>query len=114
MSSSAKRIDPPQVEAKIKTGTKSSVASGVWNTSLGGLFLEMKEPVAFGADVELELSLPEDPRTIRCGGFVIWSTKSSPEKAPHKSGVAVRLTNIGIAEMRHLARCVGRTLPGAE
>jgi hypothetical protein len=70
----------------------------------------MEEPLAFGAEMQLEFSLPREPRTIRCEGFVVWSTKSSPDRLPGRTGMAVRLTSIGIAEMRHIAACVGRAL----
>ncbi len=112
MTSSVKKIteSQSQVEVKIRTGSRSSNSKALWNTSLGGVFIGMTDPLAFGADVQLEFSLPSEPRTIRCEGFVISSTKSSPEASPGESGIAIRLTSIGIAEMRHLARCVGREL----
>ena len=90
-------------------GNKSESGS-VWNTSLGGVFVEMSEPLPFGAEMQLEFSLPAAPKTIRCEGFVVWSTKDSPDRARAKKGIGVRLVNIGIAEMRHLAASVGRSL----
>lgn len=83
----------------------------LFNISLGGLFIEMEEPLAFGSEVQLELEMPQQPHTIRCGGFVVWTTKTSPAKAPGHSGMAVRLTNIGISEMRRIAEQVAVQLP---
>jgi hypothetical protein len=109
VASSVKKADSHSlaVEVKIKRGSKTSTSSELWNTSLGGVFIGMKDPLAFGSDVQLEFSLPSDPRTIRCEGFVI-STAHGDSQG--KNGINVRLTSIGIAEMRHLARCVGRDL----
>jgi len=80
---------------------------GITNISLGGVFIEMKDPVAFGSEISLEFSLPVAPRTIRCKGFVVWSTKTSPERAKDgQKGIGVRLMDIGIADMRTLAEYI--------
>ena len=84
--------------------------SSVWNISLGGLFLELPEPLPFGEDVELELAMANQPRPLVCKGFVVWSTKDSPEKGRGKVGAAIRLTEVGIAEMRSIAAQVGQDL----
>lgn len=79
----------------------------ITNISLGGVFIEMDNPVAFGSEVSLEFSLPVAPRTIRCKGFVVWSTKTSPERAKAgQKGIGVRLTDIDITEMRTLAEYI--------
>jgi Tfp pilus assembly protein PilZ len=72
------------------------------NISLGGVFIDMPEPLAFGAELALEFTLPVAPRLIRCKGFVVWSSKTHPERCPGRSGVGVRLMDIGIGEMRIL------------
>lgn len=72
------------------------------NISLGGVFIEMHDPIPFGTDLELEFSVPADPRVIRCRGFVVWSTRSSPDKAQGLQGIGVRLMDIGVREMRLL------------
>ncbi len=101
--------DGVAVKVRLASGQMPTVA-GIWNVSLGGVFFEMKEPLPFGVEVGLEFSLPVDPHVVRCKGFVVWSTKSSPEKAPGRGGVGLRLADIKIAEMRALARAVGRDL----
>jgi uncharacterized protein (TIGR02266 family) len=80
------------------------------NISLGGVFIEMQEPLAFGVEVVLEFSLPSPSRTIRCKGFVVWSTRSHPDRAPGKQGVGIRLTDIGIADMRVLNEFIASQL----
>ena len=82
----------------------------LWNISLGGLFFEMNEPMAFGSEVTLEFNLPVDPRLVRCKGFVVWTTKTSPDKARGKTGVAVRLADIKMAEMRAIGQAIGQAL----
>jgi len=104
-------LESGPVAVVIRQGAgKKNASDSVWNTSLGGVFVEMQTPLPFGAEMQLEFSLPKAPKTIRCEGFVVWSTKDSPEKARLKTGIGVRLVNIGIAEMRHLAASVGRSL----
>jgi hypothetical protein len=86
-------------------------AGEIRNISLGGVFVEMSHPQPFGADLDLEFRLPgPEDRTIRCKGFVVWSTKSSPEKSPGMQGVGVRLAEIGVQEMRDLAAFIGLQL----
>lgn len=97
------------VKLRLPDGRRVS-ENNVWNTSLGGVFIGMKDPLAFGAEVGLEFELVKDANTVRCEGFVVWSTTSSPDKAPGKAGICVRLVNIGISEMRQLAEAVGREM----
>ena len=84
-------------------GERTKMAT-VLNISLGGLFIEMDDPVAFGSELTIEFELPESPRALRCQGFVVWNTKAHPENAPGRQGIGVRLSDISIAEMRHVAR----------
>lgn len=80
---------------------------------MGGVFIEMESPLPFGSELSLEFSLPVAPRVIRCQGFVVWSTKSSPERSPDgMEGIGVRLMGIGITEMRVLNEYVAETLSG--
>jgi hypothetical protein len=91
-------------------GGKSVKSTKVWNISLGGVFVQMSEPLAFGAEGDFEFSLGPGVGTVRCRGFVIWSTRESPEKGNGEQGVGVRLTDLGVAEMRSIADVVGRNL----
>jgi uncharacterized protein (TIGR02266 family) len=72
------------------------------NISLGGVFIEMDSPLAFGTDIELEFVLPVEARSITCKGFVVWSTKTSPERGGGLQGIGVRLMDIGVRDMRTL------------
>jgi Tfp pilus assembly protein PilZ len=85
-------------------------AGRVWNVSLGGVFIEMSEPLPFGADLLLEFSLASQSLPVQCKGFVVWSTKDSPEKAHGRRGAAVRLTDLGISQMRAISSDVGNAL----
>ncbi len=98
--------------AKLRMPDGQRVAtSAIWNTSLGGIFVEESAPMAFGVEVVCEFEPQErGARAVRCRGFVVWTTRQFPARAPGKQGFAVRLTDIGIADMRILAEQVGRDL----
>jgi hypothetical protein len=89
------------VTVGLPNGT-SSTSHTLGNVSLGGVFIEMPVPPPFGAELELEFTLPVAPRVIRCRGFVVWSSRTHPERCPGQSGIGVRLMEIGIPEMRIL------------
>lgn len=93
---------------------KSVKSTQVWNISLGGVFVQLNEPLAFGAEGDFEFALGPGVGNVRCRGFVIWSTKESPDKGNGKQGVGVRLTDLGVAEMRSIADVVGRNLGEAD
>lgn len=117
MSQSSRR-EHTRVETTIGVKLRSpdgrrSGSEEIRNISLGGVFIAMSDPLPFGTDVELEFSLPVDPRLIRCRGFVVWSTKESPERSPGNPGVGVRLMDIGVREMRLLNEFIERQLRGA-
>src|SRR5688500_1400654 len=85
------------VKLRLANGTVLTERS-VWNTSLGGVFLEMKDPLSFGTELDIEFLLPREGEIIRCAGFVVWSTNTTPTSAPGKQGIAIRLIDIGISE----------------
>lgn len=99
------------VKLRLTDGTELTERH-VWNTSLGGVFVEMRDPLPFGTELNIEFILPREGQSIRCEGFVVWSTQTSPQNAPGKQGVGIRLINIGIKEMRQLAEAVARSLGG--
>ncbi len=104
------RVD---VELSVKLrapGGRVVSSSTIRNISLGGVFIDMPDPLAFGAELEIEFSLPAAPRQIRCKGFVVWSSKTHPERCPGLSGIGVRLMDIGITEMRILNEFVADKL----
>ena len=70
----------------------------------------MNDPLPFGTDIDLEFTLPVDPRIIRCKGFVVWSTKTSPERGLGRQGIGVRLMDIGVREMRLLNEYIEQQL----
>lgn len=104
---SSTRRSHPRVQAglecQIATDKSGPVAcSGIKNISLGGVFIEMDEPLPFGAEVNLEFRLPVAPRIIKCKGFVVWTTKTHPERSD-TPGAGIRLMGLGISDMRSLA-----------
>ena len=100
------------VKVRSPDGRRASTEE-IRNISLGGVFIEMSDPFAFGTDIELEFTLPADRRIINCKGFVVWSTKTSPERAAGRSGIGVRLMDIGVKEMRLLNEFIEEHLKSA-
>jgi len=99
------------IHVTMRAGSGRSLSTKeIRNISLGGIFLQTNELLAFGEQLSVELKLGRQHPTIRCKGFVIWSTKESPQRAPGMKGVAVRLTDLGVAEMRLIADTVGSSL----
>jgi uncharacterized protein (TIGR02266 family) len=97
------------VKLKLPDGRTTSTEV-IRNISLGGIFIAMGDPLAFGAEVALEFTLPVAPRTIRCKGFVVWSTRTHPDKVPGLTGIGVRLLDIGITDMRVLNEFIAAQL----
>jgi len=96
------RTDAP-LSVKIRLGDGRIHSSDlIHNISLGGIFIETPDAMPFGVEVALEFTLPVPPRAIRCRGFVVWSSRTHPDKCPGQQGVGIRLTDIGITEMRLL------------
>lgn len=113
--STPSRRTQPRVDANIRVkvswgGGRSATTERIRNISLGGVFIEMEEPVSFGTELTLEFDLPVAPRHIRCKGFVVWSTKTAPERGQGMQGIGVRLMDIGIGDMRLLAQYVEKEL----
>lgn len=79
------------------------------NISLGGVFIDMEGPLAFGTEVSLEFVLPVAARTIQCRGLVVWTSKHAAA-SEGKRGIGVRLMGINIADMRVLADYIERSL----
>ena len=100
-----------RIEAKLKLPDgRTQVTGQILNISLGGVFIEMADPAGFGTELDLEFSLPD--AVMRCKGLVVWSTKTSPQRAGGRPGVGVRLMKIGVADMRKLEAYIAARLEG--
>jgi uncharacterized protein (TIGR02266 family) len=97
------------VSISLTDGTRM-VGEKISNISLGGVFIEMAEPLAFGSELELEFTLPDAPRSLRCHGFVVWTTRGQTNVGPGQEGIGVRLLGVGLREMRLLAEFVEKQL----
>ena len=80
-------------------------AERMGNLSLGGVFIGMEDPPAFGTELSMEFRLASDAAVIRCRGFVAWSTRGKDE-APENRGIGVRLMGLSIADMKALSEYV--------
>jgi Tfp pilus assembly protein PilZ len=108
----------PRIETALRVSVKlangEAVPTGqIRNVSLGGIFIETANPPAFGADLEIAFDLPEGtPRTIRCRGFVVWTTKTDKRPTGGLAGMGVRLSDIGVQEMRALSAFIAKHIDG--
>ena len=105
----------PRVKTNLQVSVRSAdgnsaTAQKISNISLGGVFLEMEDPWGFGTEMTLEFRLPAAPSVIKCRGFVVWSTKTSPERGEGHQGCGVRLMDIDISSMRVLANYIEKEL----
>jgi uncharacterized protein (TIGR02266 family) len=109
----------PRVPASAKvtmrtTDGRTATVEELSNISLGGVFVHMTDPYAFGEELQLEFELPERSRVIRCRGIVVWSSRATSSRpkvdADGRKGIGVRLMEIGIADMRALADYIERNL----
>jgi len=101
----------PRVETAISatvrlTDGRTYTSAEIRNISLGGVFIEMPEPLGFGSEFDLEFKLPATAQVIRCRGLVVWNTKAQPEKGEGRPGMGVRLMKIGVQEMRVISEYV--------
>ena len=109
----ASRREHKRVSAAINVKVRSPDGRRASTEEIRNISLEMSDPFAFGTDIELEFTLPADRRIINCKGFVVWSTKTSPERAAGRSGIGVRLMDIGVKEMRLLNEFIEEHLKSA-
>lgn len=104
----------PRVNTEINVSIKMPdgrihSAGQIRNISLGGVFIEIKDPPSFGSEFDLEFRLPQAAETFRCRGLVVWNTKSNPENS-EIPGMGVRLMQIGVQDMRRLAEYIDSLL----
>ncbi|HET6345619.1 MAG TPA: PilZ domain-containing protein [Myxococcota bacterium] len=99
------------VNVTVATGAGRSVrAEKIANISLGGVFIEMPEPLGFGTEVSLEFKLTQERAPVRCKGFVMWSTKGKAEVPEGRKGIGVRLTDLSVADMKELSEFIDERL----
>ncbi len=86
--------------------------AGPWKESItgtlgtGGLFIETPAPFDRGAEIGIELLLPDSPpQTIKTNGKVVW-TRNQFEKVLHFPGMGVEFTNLSEKEKDAIERLV--------
>ncbi len=111
----SKKRQHPRIEADIAVSIRADgggmMSTGrIRNVSLGGVFVEMA-PLPFGTELDMTFSLPAGPqRSLRCQGYVAWTTKESPERSPGMDGVGIRLSGLSVADMRALSEYIKEQL----
>lgn len=99
---------PVSVHVNITVSTpegRTVRAERMGNLSLGGVFIGMEDPPAFGTELSLEFRLSSESAVIRCRGFVAWSTRGKDE-GPESRGIGVRLMGLRIADMKAVSAYV--------
>lgn len=103
------RVSAEGINVSVRTrGGPTTRTERIDNISLGGVFIEMEDPIGFGQEIQLEFTIPKDHTTIRCNGVVIWNsrTRAQQEGYTGPSGIGVRLMDISVSDMRALARFI--------
>ncbi len=116
----SERRNHPRVDTKLRADIK--LPDGRWlssetieNISLGGIYMVISEELKFGTQVEIEFELP-GAGAIRCGGTVVWTKAEEipgSQKRP-KPGIGIRLTRLGISEMRELESYIAGRIKGGK
>ena len=78
----------------------------VRNISLGGLFIQMDDPLPVGELVELNLALKltnPPPHVVRCIGRVVWRADVDGQTPRAMRGIGVKMEGLNETEMRLIA-----------
>lgn len=58
----------------------------------GGVFIETKQPLSSGSEIELTFTIPDSKETLRTKGKVIWSQAPIANRADVSVGMGVQFT----------------------
>jgi Tfp pilus assembly protein PilZ len=70
------------------------------NISAGGIFVQMKKPLAIGTQLKLRFNLDDGGPIVEAGGEVLYAVP--------KEGIGVRLTSVTDADMKRIEKYVGQ------
>ena len=101
------RRDSQRVEAEISinltlTDGTALTFGTVRNVSLGGVFVEMNDPLPAGSEIRMGFIMPTDETPILCRGIVKWVHASSSD-GDFKSGIGVELCDLTETEKGRLS-----------
>lgn len=77
----------------------------------GGVFIETKQPLSSGSEIELTFTIPDSKETLRTTGKVIWSQSPIANRTDVNVGMGVQFTQFSENQRRLLddfiRRCGG-------
>ena len=104
------RRKPAEIDVNLRFADGQVLATGKVNDlSLGGVFIQMVDPLPLGTDVEIEFLLSVKPHIIRCPGTVVWSSDELDAPDPERSGIGVQLRQLGPTELKFLTSLLNQT-----
>jgi type IV pilus assembly protein PilZ len=86
---------PTDFLVRVRFPTKESEQeASCRNLSLGGLFIEMKEPPGQGTPVKMEIQLDPVGQTVYAEGVVAWTRPEMPDQQ-FPAGMGIKFTRLG-------------------
>lgn len=90
------------LEVKVSAAGREGIrTTKILNISLGGVFVATEESYPFGTELNLEFSLPGQPRVLKANGVVMWTSHPDPKHAD-VAGIGVRLKGLSVDDIRLL------------
>ena len=79
------------------------------NLSIGGVRVILKNSVAMGASIDVEIDLLDTGEHLSCKGKVVWSEKRKSTEAvkPNFFDIGIEFMNVGEADQKRLDLIVG-------
>ncbi len=74
----------------------------------GGVFIETKQPLSTGSEIELTFTIPDSKETLRAKGKVIWSQAEVSGRDNVNVGMGVQFTKFSEAQRKTLDDFINR------
>ncbi len=78
-------------------------SQAITNISLGGVYVELSEPIPFGSEIDMIFELPDG--IFECAGTVV------RVESGERPGIGVRLTRVEISDLRRMRAYIDQRLP---
>jgi type IV pilus assembly protein PilZ len=74
----------------------------------GGVFIETKQPLSTGSEIELTFTIPDSKETLRTKGKVIWSQSAVAGREDINVGMGVQFTKFSESQRKTLDEFINR------
>jgi type IV pilus assembly protein PilZ len=74
----------------------------------GGVFIETKQPLSAGSEIELTFTIPDSKETLRTKGKVIWSQAAITGRSDINVGMGVQFTKFSESQRKTLDEFISR------